>query len=128
MFMGIILKCMLCQKCTIVAFNCTVIVLVSIISFIYRIFLIFMFFTVLLFFLEPINTFHTMVESDNEPIRLSYHRGSHYNSIVDPYKATIGVGLGLPSYNPGAADHALISDAVRQSEELHIEQVIIMDL
>jgi len=67
-----------------------------------------------------------MVESDNEPIRLSYQRGSHYNSIVDPFKATIGVGLGLPSYNPGAADHALISDAVRQSEELHIEQVNIM--
>ncbi|XP_033320508.1 deubiquitinating enzyme A isoform X3 [Bombus fervidus] len=71
---------------------------------------------------EPINIFHTMVESDNEPIRLSYQRGSHYNSIVDPYKATIGVGLGLPSYNPGAADRQLISDAVRQSEELHIEQ------
>lgn len=64
-----------------------------------------------------------MVESDNEPIRLSYQRGSHYNSIVDPYKATIGVGLGLPSYNPGSADRQLISDAVRQSEELHIEQV-----
>jgi OTU domain-containing protein 5 len=81
---------------------------------------------IFIFFIEPINIFHTMVESDNEPIRLSYQRGSHYNSIVDPYKATIGVGLGLPSYNPGAADRALISDAVRQSEELHIEQVNIM--
>lgn len=69
-----------------------------------------------------------MVESDNEPIRLSYQRNSHYNSIVDPFKATIGVGLGLPSYNPGAADRALISDAVRQSEELQIEQVIIINL
>lgn len=68
-----------------------------------------------------------MVESDNEPIRLSYQRNSHYNSIVDPFKATIGVGLGLPSYNPGAADRALISDAVRQSEELQIEQVIIIN-
>lgn len=76
---------------------------------------------------EPINIFHTMVESDNEPIRLSYQRGSHYNSLVDPYKATIGVGLGLPSYNPGAADRELISDAVRQSEELHIEQTMLED-
>lgn len=75
-------------------------------------------------FAEPIDIFHTTVKSDNEPIRLSYQRDSHYNSIVDPYKATIGVGLGLPAYNPGAADRALISDAVRQSEELHIEQVI----
>ncbi|XP_029667550.1 OTU domain-containing protein 5-A isoform X1 [Formica exsecta] len=76
---------------------------------------------------EPINIFHTMVQSDNEPIRLSYQRGSHYNSIVDPFKATIGVGLGLPSYNPGAADRALISDAVRQSEELQIEQTMLED-
>ncbi|XP_024870515.1 OTU domain-containing protein 5-B isoform X1 [Temnothorax curvispinosus] len=76
---------------------------------------------------EPVNIFHTMVESDNEPIRLSYQRGSHYNSIVDPFKATIGVGLGLPSFNPGAADRALISDAVRQSEELHIEQTMLED-
>lgn len=76
------------------------------------------------FLTEPINIFHTTVKSDNEPIRLSYQRDSHYNSIVDPYKATVGVGLGLPSYSPGAADRALISDAVRQSEELHIEQVI----
>lgn len=76
---------------------------------------------------EPINIFHTMVESDNEPIRLSYQRGSHYNSIVDPYKATIGVGLGLPSFNPGSADRQLISDAVRQSEELHIEQTMLED-
>ncbi|XP_011151142.1 OTU domain-containing protein 5-A isoform X2 [Harpegnathos saltator] len=76
---------------------------------------------------EPIDIFHTTVKSDNEPIRLSYQRDSHYNSIVDPYKATVGVGLGLPAYNPGAADHALISDAVRQSEELHIEQTMLED-
>ncbi|XP_048510929.1 OTU domain-containing protein 5-A isoform X2 [Athalia rosae] len=76
---------------------------------------------------EPINIFHGVHKSDNEPIRLSYQRASHYNSIVDPYKATIGVGLGLPSYNPGAADRDLVSDAVRQSEELHIEQTMLED-
>ncbi|XP_011497884.1 PREDICTED: OTU domain-containing protein 5-B [Ceratosolen solmsi marchali] len=76
---------------------------------------------------EPINIFHGVLKSDNEPIRLSYQRGSHYNSIVDPYKATIGVGLGLPSFNPGSADRELISDAVRQSEELHIEQTMLED-
>lgn len=42
---------------------------------------------------------------------------------MNPYKATIGVGLGLPAYNPGSADRQLVSDAVRQSEDLHIEQV-----
>jgi OTU domain-containing protein 5 len=33
----------------------------------------------------------------NAPIRLCYHRGVHYNSIIDPHKATIGVGLGKTS-------------------------------
>ncbi|XP_043470726.1 OTU domain-containing protein 5-B isoform X2 [Leptopilina heterotoma] len=76
---------------------------------------------------EPINIFHGVHKTDNEPIRLSYHRVSHYNSIVDPYKATVGVGLGLPSFNPGSADRALVSDAVRQSEDLHIEQTMLED-
>lgn len=64
-----------------------------------------------------------MHKTDNEPIRLSYQRGSHYNSIVDPHKATVGVGLGLPSFTPGAAEKNLLKDAVRQSEDFHIEQV-----
>jgi len=47
--------------------------------------------------LEPINTVGNVMNgerSDCSPIRLCYHRGVHYNSIVDPQKATIGVGLG----------------------------------
>ena len=49
---------------------------------------------------EPINTFHGAYKHGNAPIRLSYHN-NHYNSIVDPLKATIGVGLGLPGFQPG---------------------------
>uniref|UniRef100_A0A1B6KUD6 ubiquitinyl hydrolase 1 n=1 Tax=Graphocephala atropunctata TaxID=36148 RepID=A0A1B6KUD6_9HEMI len=76
---------------------------------------------------EPINIFHGVHKTDNEPIRLSYQRGSHYNSIVDPHKATIGVGLGLPNFSPGGADKSLIKDAMRQSEDLHIEQAMLED-
>ncbi|XP_073994115.1 deubiquitinating enzyme A [Rhodnius prolixus] len=76
---------------------------------------------------DPINIFHGVHKSDNEPIRLSYQRNSHYNSIVDPHKATIGVGLGLPSFSPGAADKSLMNDAIRQSEELHLEQAMLED-
>jgi OTU domain-containing protein 5 len=54
---------------------------------------------------------------------LSYQRGSHYNSIVDPYKATVGVGLGLPSYTPGLAENNLMKEAVSQSEHFQVEQV-----
>ena len=52
-------------------------------------------------FPEPINTFGNMHKTDNEPIRVSYHGNVHYNSIVDPYGASVGVGLGLPGFQPG---------------------------
>lgn len=78
-----------------------------------------------LLFKEPINIFNraNTSESSNPPIRLSYQRGSHYNSIVDPYKATVGVGLGLPNFSPGSADKKLLTDAVQQSENYMLEQV-----
>lgn len=79
----------------------------------------------MLLFSEPINIFNCANTSEtlNAPIRLSYQRGSHYNSIVDPHKATIGVGLGLPNFSPGSADKKLLNDAVRQSEDYMLEQV-----
>ena len=52
---------------------------------------------------EPMNTFDTAYKTDNAPIRLSYHGTVHYNSIVDPYSASIGVGLGLPDLQPGVS-------------------------
>ena len=54
------------------------------------------------FFIEPINTFHsrTCNTDDSPPIRLSYHGNVHYNSIIDPYNPTVGVGLGLAGYKP----------------------------
>ncbi|KFM79547.1 OTU domain-containing protein 5, partial [Stegodyphus mimosarum] len=76
---------------------------------------------------EPINIFHGSQKTDNEPIRLSYHRNVHYNSIVDPYKATIGVGLGLPSFKPDIMNKALVTDAIRASENLQLEQAMLED-
>jgi OTU domain-containing protein 5 len=91
---------------------------------------------------EPINTFQTVLDSEYEPIRLSYHRSMHYNSVVNPRKATIGVGLGLPGFQPGVcnnlkahtvfdillinfqlAEKNQMKDAKRISEDFHIEQV-----
>lgn len=77
--------------------------------------------------LDPINTFSCSYKTDNEPIRISYHRNTHYNSIVDPYKATIGVGLGLPGLQPGLAEKTLMGDAVQQSENTHIEKCMLED-
>lgn len=44
-----------------------------------------------------------MYKTDNAPIRLSYHQNNHYNSVVDPYTATVGVGLGLAGHKPGVS-------------------------
>lgn len=52
---------------------------------------------------DPINIFFGVYKTDNAPIRLSYHHGVHYNSVVDPYTATVGVGLGLAGHKPGVS-------------------------
>jgi OTU domain-containing protein 5 len=40
----------------------------------------------------------TVLQKDSKmpPIRLSYHNGCHYNSVVDPKNHHVGLGLGLP--------------------------------
>ncbi|XP_062564429.1 OTU domain-containing protein 5-B [Armigeres subalbatus] len=78
--------------------------------------------------LEPINIFNSeQLNNGNEPLRLSYQRCSHYNAILDPYKASVGVGLGLAGYRPDELDIKQMSDAVRMSEELEIEQTMFED-
>ncbi|XP_072522181.1 OTU domain-containing protein 5b isoform X2 [Salminus brasiliensis] len=77
--------------------------------------------------IEPINTFHSIHQNNDEPIRVSYHRNIHYNSVINPNKATIGVGLGLPSFKPGYADQSLMKHAIKTSEESWIEQQMLED-
>ncbi|KAM6163260.1 OTU domain-containing protein 5-like isoform 2-T2 [Rhynchocyon petersi] len=76
---------------------------------------------------EPINTFHGIHQNEDEPIRVSYHQNIHYNSVVNPNKATIGVGLGLPSFKPGFAEQSLMKNALKTSEESWIEQQMLED-
>ncbi|XP_029361428.1 OTU domain-containing protein 5-A isoform X4 [Echeneis naucrates] len=76
---------------------------------------------------EPINTFHGIHQNNDEPIRVSYHRNIHYNSVVNPNKATIGVGLGLPAFKPGYAEQSLMKSAIKTSEESWIEQQMLED-
>lgn len=61
------------------------------------------------FIVEPINIFHSSYSAESTfPIRLSYHRNTHYNSLVDPDKPTIGVGLGLPGFKPRVSEIILL--------------------
>ncbi|KAK9712245.1 OTU-like cysteine protease [Popillia japonica] len=76
---------------------------------------------------EPINIFNGPRISSDEPIRLSYHRMCHYNSISNPNNPSVGVGLGLPSYHTTDLNRRRMIDAVRASEELLIEQTMLED-
>ncbi|VDM50593.1 unnamed protein product [Toxocara canis] len=81
---------------------------------------------------EPKNIFSPRCDTSsnaqpNPPIRLSYHGTVHYNSVVDPLSATIGVGLGLPGYSPGSADRNLVRDALLRSEVHEIEEAMLKD-
>ncbi|XP_055602334.1 OTU domain-containing protein 5-A [Uranotaenia lowii] len=78
--------------------------------------------------LEPINIFNSdQINNGNEPLRLSYQRCSHYNAILDPYKASVGVGLGLAGYRPDELDIKQVEEGVRMSEDLEIEQTMLED-
>ncbi|XP_022901205.1 OTU domain-containing protein 5-A [Onthophagus taurus] len=77
--------------------------------------------------IEPINIFNGSRINTDEPIRLSYHRMCHYNSISNPNNPSVGVGLGLPAYHPIDLNRRRMVDAVRASEELLIEQTMLED-
>jgi len=79
---------------------------------------------------EPINMFQGMIKNDGQisaPIRLCYYRLCHYNSVVDPFKPTIGVGLGLPGYSPGSADRNQVKQAVKNSDSDLVERTMLED-
>lgn len=62
-------------------------------------------------------------------MRLSYQRGSHYNAILNPYKPTVGLGLGLAGYRimDESPNVKHMREAVRMSEEQEIEQTMFED-
>ncbi|OQV24327.1 OTU domain-containing protein 5-A [Hypsibius exemplaris] len=67
--------------------------------------------------IDAINVFQGAHPQENAPIRVSYHQKTHYNSVIDPFAATIGVGLGLPNFHPGLAEERLMNQAMGQSEQ-----------
>ncbi|XP_044257167.1 OTU domain-containing protein 5-B [Tribolium madens] len=78
--------------------------------------------------ITPINIFNgSRLINSYEPIRLSYHRMCHYNSISNPNKPSVGVGLGLPNYHTVDIDRRRFNDALRASDELLIEQTMLED-
>lgn len=79
---------------------------------------------------EPINIFRPeQLNNGYEPFRLSYHRSSHYNAIINPFKESVGVGLGFSGCRreDGSMDQNKLCEAVRLTQQQHIEQAMLED-
>jgi OTU domain-containing protein 5 len=76
---------------------------------------------------EPINIFHGSYETDLPPIRLSYHRGNHYNSIVDPCNPAVGVGLGFGSLRGRNIEPEQVKAALNAQQEQQINKVLLAE-
>ncbi|KAJ4817548.1 OTU-like cysteine protease family protein [Rhynchospora pubera] len=76
---------------------------------------------------EPINIFQGSYNTDTPPIRLSYHHGNHYNSLVDPRRQTVGAGLGFSSLRGVNADRDQIKAAIKAQQEQQIDNALLAE-
>ncbi|KAF3776830.1 OTU domain-containing protein 5 [Nymphaea thermarum] len=76
---------------------------------------------------EPINIFHGSYTTDTPPIRLSYHHGNHYNSLVDPRRLTIGAGLGFSNLQGTNIDKDQIKAAIRAQQDQQIDNALLAE-
>eukprot|EP00271_Cylindrocystis_brebissonii_P011527 TRINITY_DN29370_c0_g1_i1.p1 TRINITY_DN29370_c0_g1~~TRINITY_DN29370_c0_g1_i1.p1 ORF type:complete len:708 (+),score=133.57 TRINITY_DN29370_c0_g1_i1:255-2378(+) len=79
--------------------------------------------------IEPINIFHGSYTTDLPPIRLSYHRGNHYNSLVDPQRPVAGAGLGFGSLRGGGAGTSVdrVKAALKAQQEQQIDKALVAE-
>ncbi|XP_019413582.1 PREDICTED: OTU domain-containing protein 5 isoform X1 [Lupinus angustifolius] len=76
---------------------------------------------------EPINIFQGSYNTDTPPIRLSYHHGNHYNSLVDPRRTTIGAGLGFSSLRGTNVDKDQVKDAIKSQQDQQINNALLAE-
>ncbi|KAF8715522.1 hypothetical protein HU200_027179 [Digitaria exilis] len=77
---------------------------------------------------EPINIFHGSYNTDVPPIRLSYHHGNHYNSVVDPRRQTVGAGLGFSSLRgTNNVDRDQVKAAIKAQQDQQIENALLAE-
>lgn len=76
---------------------------------------------------EPINIFHGSYNTDTPPIRLSYHQGNHYNSLVDPRRLAIGAGLGFGSLHGTNADKDQVKAAIKAQQDQQINNALLAE-
>ncbi|KAK7853381.1 OVARIAN TUMOR DOMAIN-containing deubiquitinating enzyme 6 [Quercus suber] len=76
---------------------------------------------------EPINIFHGSYNTDTPPIRLSYHHGNHYNSLVDPRRLTIGAGLGFSCLHGRNVDKDQVKAAIKAQQDQQIDNALLAE-
>ncbi|CAE6015640.1 unnamed protein product [Arabidopsis arenosa] len=76
---------------------------------------------------EPINMFQGNYSTDIPPIRLSYHHGNHYNSLVDPHRLTVGAGLGFSSLSGRHVDKEQVKAAIKAQQEHQIDNALLAE-
>ncbi|KAL6566975.1 OVARIAN TUMOR DOMAIN-containing deubiquitinating enzyme 6 [Orobanche minor] len=76
---------------------------------------------------EPINIFHGSYNTDTPPIRLSYHHGNHYNSLVDPRRITIGAGLGFSALQGTNVDKDKVKAAIKAQQDQQIDSALLAE-
>ncbi|KAI3798359.1 hypothetical protein L1987_33632 [Smallanthus sonchifolius] len=76
---------------------------------------------------EHINIFHGNYNTDTPPIRLSYHHGNHYNSLVDPRRLTIGAGLGFSSLQGSNFDKNQVKAAIRAQQDQQVDNALLAE-
>jgi len=54
-------------------------------------------------------------KNSEPPIRLLYRNNNHYDALIDPFEASIGVGLGIPELGAGKIEKEMLDDAKRRS-------------
>ncbi|XP_022756001.1 OTU domain-containing protein 5-B-like [Durio zibethinus] len=77
--------------------------------------------------IEPINIFHGSYNTDTPPIRLSYHHGNHYNSLVDPRRLTIGAGLGFSCLRGANVDKDQVKAAIKAQQDQQIDNALLAE-
>ncbi|XP_073269994.1 OVARIAN TUMOR DOMAIN-containing deubiquitinating enzyme 6-like [Primulina huaijiensis] len=77
---------------------------------------------------EPINIFHGSYTTDTPPIRLSYHHGNHYNSLVDPHRLNIGAGLGFSSLQGDNVDKDQVKAAIKSQKDQQIDNALVAEV
>ncbi|KAE9620616.1 putative ubiquitinyl hydrolase 1 [Lupinus albus] len=76
---------------------------------------------------EPINIFQGSYNTDTPPIRLSFHQGNHYNSLVDPRRPTIGAGLGFSSLRGTDVDKDQVKAAIKSQQDQQINNALLAE-